>query len=606
MTEPVGREDGEGDARPSAEIRDEHRAWRESALGGVSWSLAGAGAFASAWFAVYAPQGPYVLPVLLAATLVIVLASTLRRSSYFLRVWLVLLALYAACAYATLIYGYAPNQIIGFATFIIGATLLVGRRAGLGTVALAGATLLLLSVAHANGWVESVPNWASLVDSGHLANGVRVTGIFVALATTSVLGISFLLSRSEELAISKAETLTRLRSEQGEKARIARDLELREAAFRKAQELEILGRLAGSMAHDFNNALLVIWASLDDIALSGPLELSATQALRALRAATEQAAASTRQLRAFTPSAARQPQELSLGAVLERAQAMLRRLFPSGIEFKLDLEVDVKLSADEGELLRVLTNLALNARDAMRDGGVLTLRARPPKQGEPRVSPSNEPLVVIEVEDTGSGIPDAVKARLFEPFFTTKEGAGTGLGLASVRELAQHRGGQVAVTSALGVGTTISVFWPVATPRVSEQVATAAAVNPRNAVVLLVDDDPAVRTALARGLTRAGMSVVQAPDASSALLAARRYQSHIDVLCADCMTVGPALNQLIAGFRELHGGCVLICSGQSPEDGALGSDAYDDFLPKPFGSNEFVARIHALLSAGAARRRNVR
>jgi two-component system cell cycle sensor histidine kinase/response regulator CckA len=193
--------------------------------------------------------------------------------------------------------------------------------------------------------------------------------------------VSYLLTRSEQLAVEKARSLARLEQEQGEKERIARDLELRDAAFRKAQELELLGRLAGSMAHDFNNSLLVIWSALDELKYLGPLPTAIEPALAAVRAAAEQAAATTKQLRAFGPTALQKSADLALGPVIAKTKTMLARLLPQNLELVVDVDLPVTISADEGEVLRVITNLALNARDAMRDGGKLTLRLRRPATG---------------------------------------------------------------------------------------------------------------------------------------------------------------------------------------------------------------------------------
>ena len=348
------------------------------------------------------------------------------------------------------------------------------------------------------------------------------------------------------------------------------------------------------MAHDFNNALLVIWAAMNEIAHAGPLPSGAALALRDLKAAADQAAATTRQLHAFGPTAPRRLVELELRPLLERARTMLGRLLPSNIALATEIQTDARLTADEGEVLCVLTNLALNARDAMRDGGKLTFRVRPTAPSEASLA-GGRACVVIEVVDTGCGMTDTVKGRLFEPFFTTKQAAGTGLGLSSARDLVTAAGGSVKVESTLDVGTTISLFWPVACGSDAREVARAVSREQRSATVLLVDDDDAVRTVMGRRLTRAGMIVIETSDGAAGLVAARRYKERIDVLCTDCNMPGLPAAELIAQFRALHHGKVLVCSGYTPADTGLKPGVFDDFLPKPFATDELVARIDALL-----------
>jgi signal transduction histidine kinase len=238
-----------------------------------------------------------------------------------------------------------------------------------------------------------------------------------------------------------------------ERSRVQAELASREAAYLKARELEVLGRISGTVAHDFNNALAVILAAVDELEraqLAGRLGLT----VRDLRTAAEQAQATTRQLRVFGPGAPRPPTVVALAPVVERAGAALKRILPATVELTLEVRAEPHVSADEGQLMRILTNLALNARDAMRQGGRLTLRLRP--------SEGDAGLVALEVADTGTGMSEEVKARIFDPYFTTKGEQGTGLGLASVRQLVLAAGGRVAVDSALGRGTTVTVLWPVA------------------------------------------------------------------------------------------------------------------------------------------------
>ncbi len=223
---------------------------------------------------------------------------------------------------------------------------------------------------------------------------------------------------------------------------------------------------------------------------------------------------------------------------------------------------------------------------------------RRPRAAELPTAQAGTKFVAIDVSDTGSGMSDEVKSRLFEPFFTTKQASGTGLGLASVRTLIEAQGGTVTATSQLGVGTTISLLWPVTTAASPPPAqAPVQASGERPVTVLLVDDDEPVRLALTRGLTRFGLNVLSASDGESGLVLARRFAGTIEVLCTDCVMAGVPVRQLIAGFRELHKGRVIVCSGYAPAETGLSSDDFDDFLPKPFSIEELATRVRGLARA---------
>jgi signal transduction histidine kinase/CheY-like chemotaxis protein len=577
------------------ELRREQQAWRERTLRGIAWSLALVCALTCLWYLVFPNPITRMVGILVVATAFLGVTAEATRIPFVLRAVVVLTAIYGPCLYALSVGGFSPNPFIGLGAIIVSATLLLGRTTGLALLVLCLLTIIGVSVGHQTGALVRVEGWARNLDSASLAVALRVTLIFGLLTLTLVIAVSYLLSRAEELLVAKASSLETLRREQAEKERIARDLELREAAFQKGRELELLGRLAGTMAHDFNNALLVVWTALDEIGLLKDMPESAKPSLHAIRAASDQAAASARQLRAFGPMGPRRDSEVPLAPLLEKAKAMFSRVLPQNIRLEAEVTRDALIVADEGEVLRVLMNLALNARDAMRDGGVLTLRVRAPYDAEKPPGAGTQ-FVVIEVADTGSGMSDDVKSRLFEPFFTTKQASGTGLGLASVRDIAEAHGGRVSVTSELGVGTTISIVWPAAPPRSPHAETPTPAPKVRPAVVLLVDDDEAVRSGLRRGLSRMGMTVLDAPDGAAAMLAARRHTGAIDVLCTDCVMAGLPVPQLIHSFRELHRGRVIVCSGYAPTETGLSDGAFDDFLPKPFSIETLAKRITALLS----------
>jgi signal transduction histidine kinase/CheY-like chemotaxis protein len=572
----------------------EQQSWRERVLRGLLWTATATFAVVGGgvvWLGVYGAEGNSIF---IGCGLVALSASIASRLPYPLRAAALLTIVTVATLYALVRAGYAPNVFIACGFVIVTATLLFGARGGVGFVAFFTLALIAISTLHRTGVLTRVSAWPTLLDSARPENIARVAVNFLALSLSAVIALAYLLRRGEELLLEKTRSLERLGAEQSEKERIQSELALREAAFRKAAELEVLGRLAGSMAHDYNNALVVIFGAVDDLSR---LELSpeARQAVLAIKGSATQAASATRQLRAFGQQATPSPSYLPVGPAVRRLYDLLKRVVPSNIELALEAESDVAIHADEGQIQRMLTNLVLNARDAMRDGGKISLRVT-------RKAATNDepPFAVLSVEDDGAGMSETVRARLFEPFFTTKGGAGTGLGLASVQKTAEAAGGRVEVASEVGRGSTISVYWPLAEPAPGKAAKSPARVDGSGINVLLVDDDKPVRTALARGLRHFGFTVLEAANAQEGLLAARRHGETLHVLCTDCAMPGIPVAELISGFREVHaGGQVLVCSGYAPEAAGNAAGAADDFLAKPFDISELAKRLHGLTNSRA-------
>jgi signal transduction histidine kinase len=581
-----------------AEFEAERQAWRERMLRGVAWVVLSSVSVGTLWFLLVPSGAPVmVFAALAAGTGASTVALTLaKRVSFATRAVLLLAALYMPAATALLRMGFLPNPVLALGVGVVLATLLLGGKAGLAAAAVTSITLIAVSVLHFTGVVDRIPHWERAIDSRELAVGLRLGIVAGLLSSAIAIGIRYLLTRSEDLARMKAISLVKLRAEQFERERLAEEMERREAAYHKARELEILGRLAGTMAHDFNNVLLVISASLDELTSLDPVPSAIEPALSVLRAATEQATAATRQLRGFGGNLPAGVSQIAVGPLVHKAAMMLARVLPRNITLSAEVALDAVVRADDGQILSALTNLALNARDAMRDGGKLILRVRSPRSGEHQAAKDGTPCVVIEVEDTGTGMSEAVKGRLFEPYFTTKQAAGTGLGLASVRDLVEGRGGAIAVESTLGAGTTISMFWPTTVSTAPRESGVPRDRAARPPTVLVVDDDELVLKVLVRTLQRAGMTVLSAADGAAALVEARRRKDTIDVLCTDCVMTGLPVGQLIARFREIHGGRVLVCSGNAPPETGLSAELFDGFLPKPFRPDTLIARIHEVMA----------
>jgi signal transduction histidine kinase len=373
-----------------------------------------------------------------------------------------------------------------------------------------------------------------------------------------------------------------------------------EDQLRQSQKMEALGRLAGGVAHDFNNLLTVIKGHseliLDRMTPGDPVLLSGEQ----IRKAADRAAALTRQMLAFSRRQALQPNVLNVNAVVEDFGKMLRRLMPEDIEviFREDESLG-RVRADASQLEQVLLNVTVNARDAMPQGGKLTIETHNVTVDAElaRARPSLQPgdYVELAVIDTGTGIDAETKAHIFEPFFTTKEPSkGTGLGLSTVYGVVKQTGGFIWVDTEPGVGTRFEIYLP----RVHEKL--EPDVIPQHSpvrkatlqTVLLVEDEPEVRAVAREFLTSAGYRVLTAEDGERALQIAE-HDSTIDILVTDVVMPrmrGPELAKQMMRLRPRLK--VLYVSGylQPDEtDGDFLKEAF--FLNKPFSREMLVNQV---------------
>ena len=319
-----------------------------------------------------------------------------------------------------------------------------------------------------------------------------------------------------------------------------------EEQFRQAQKMEAVGRLAGGVAHDFNNILTAIIGYSDLLLATPSLEHQARNDLAEIRAAADRAARLTKQLLAFSRKQVLQPQLLSLNQAVSGLEAMLRRLLGEDITLAVVLAPDLgTVEADPGQLEQVVMNLAVNARDAMPQGGKLTIETRNVDldQGYAETHSGVTPgaYVLLAVSDTGHGMDPTVKAHLFEPFFTTKErGQGTGLGLATVHGIVHQSGGHIWVYSEPGHGTAFKIYLP----RLSEGAVPfqrepePSGLSTGTETVLLVEDDPGVRNLVATTLTKCGYHVLQAEDGAAAAEVARSHEGLIHLLLTDVVMPG--------------------------------------------------------------------
>ncbi len=312
-----------------------------------------------------------------------------------------------------------------------------------------------------------------------------------------------------------------------------------ESHLRQAQKMDAMGRLAGGVAHDFNNLLTIVLGNSDLLLTREDEEELRDERLREIVDAASRAAALTRQLLTFSRKKQPRLEPVSLNAVVQDMVKLLRRTLGERVEIVCALVKDPwRALADPDQLSQVVLNLAVNARDAMPNGGKLVMETAnvelgPAAQIQEGLAPGRYAL--LAVSDSGTGMPKEVRERLFEPFFTTKEpGKGTGLGLATVYGIVKAANGGLAVHSEVGRGTTMKVYLP-ATSR-AEAVAAEPLPAPRQGqgeVVLLAEDEPAVRSLLAQLLAGHGYQVLEAGDGKEALALARRQSAPPAALLAD-------------------------------------------------------------------------
>jgi PAS domain S-box-containing protein len=385
------------------------------------------------------------------------------------------------------------------------------------------------------------------------------------------------------------------------------DRQLLEDQLRQAQKMEAVGRLAGGVAHDFNNLLTAILGYSDMVLTDEPPE-DVRQPVEEIRKAAERAAALTGQLLAFSRKQVLQPRILELNEVVRNVDAMLKRVLRENVKVVHDADPNLwRVKADPGQVEQVLMNLAVNASDAMSDGGALTIRTRNATlgSGEVRGVPMLHAgmYVVLEVSDTGHGMDAAILAHAFEPFFTTKErGKGTGLGLATVYGIVKQSGGYIDVLSEPGKGATFRIYLP----RVHGAADSPSNVSPRPAplrgseTILLVEDEESVRRLTETVLRSRGYRVLAAPTAEAALEISRTNAARIHLLLTD--VVLPGMNGRQLGeilVRERPGLALLYSSGYF--ETREGLEGTEPFLRKPFTPDGLLEKVRSTLNKAAGR-----
>lgn len=387
---------------------------------------------------------------------------------------------------------------------------------------------------------------------------------------------------------------------EAEDRRVRRRLE---AQLQEAQRMEAIGRMAGGIAHDFNNILAVIQGEVDMLLQETPSPDGRRARLEQVRAAGDRAAALTRQLLSFSKGRAVELRPLDLNRSIEGMLEILRRIVGARVEIRVQCDPALgHVIADPTQVEQILVNLTTNARDAMPEGGRLTIEtaAEPPSDGGSDAGAERGTFARLLVRDTGHGMSAEVQARIFEPYFTTKEeGKGTGLGLATVYAIVQNSRGSIDIESAPGRGTVFEIRLPMRSPAVPAapgKATTFAATG----TVLLAEDETALRELLQRFLEGHGYRVLSAADAVSARALAERTLGEIDLILVDVRLAPTDGRDLVAALRRLRPTLpVIFMSGESgfSTDGRDLGQGATAVLHKPFPLAQLLHAVRLGLRA---------
>ncbi len=474
-----------------------------------------------------------------------------------------LVTFFALVLVAALILGPRGSAVALALSFSVSLAALLAEKAGLLPAAPAPSTLLI--------WVLFLINLFAVVILAHLA--------FAELRRAN-------LSLQAEAGQHRREEETRRRLEE---------------QLRQSQKLEAVGRLAGGVAHDFNNLLMVITGHGELLRRGLEAEDPHRRKLNQIMSAADRASRLVRQLLAFSRSQALEPQQVDLDALVSEAARMLRPLLGSNISLTTRLQAESgQVWVDPGKIEQVIINLALNARDAMADGGRLDIGTETRDVDDAGPAPPGR-YVVLSVRDTGAGMDARTRSRVFEPFFTTNStGQRSGLGLAMAYGIVQQSGGLIDVESERGHGTAFHIHLPLvdagADSGPAEEPPRAAAGG--HETILVVEDETSIRELARELLEGLGYVVICAESGEAALAAAERHPGPIHLVLADIVMPGIEAPDLVARLQESRASTrVLYMSGHSgPELASHGFDeGRPDFLPKPFGQDLLARRVREIL-----------
>ena len=397
-------------------------------------------------------------------------------------------------------------------------------------------------------------------------------------------------------------------AERADRQRAEEALRQSEKQFRQAQKMEAVGRLAGGIAHDFNNLLTVIMGYSQVLSTELGPQHPLRSKIEETQKASERAATLIRQLLTFSRKQSLDPKVLSLNQTVANLESLLRRLI--GEDIRLVTKSDPtngRLRADQAQLEQVLVNLVVNARDAMPKGGALTIETaqveltRSPLYHLDPLSPGS--YVKLSVSDTGCGMDRQTQSHIFEPFFTTKEeGKGTGLGLSTVFGIVTQCGGGIDVVSRVGHGTRFDLYFPSVDADVLTTMPAQNQGQPKRGTetILVVEDDPSVRTLVRDELRKLGYRVVEAKNGVEACLLATQQTGSLDLLLTDVVMPGMGGRELAQHLSVIKPDLrILFISGYTDDVGIMGGQDEDlsSFLQKPFTPEVLAHAVRDLLDA---------
>ena len=410
--------------------------------------------------------------------------------------------------------------------------------------------------------------------------------------------------------VPSVQRALRERDERRERKRAEEALAQSERQFRQAQKMEAVGRLAGGIAHDFNNLLTVIMGYSHVLATELGRHHPLYNKIEETQKAGERAAMLVRQLLAFSRKQPLEPKHLTINTVVSNLEGMLQRLIRADIRLIIRLDPgNGQVRADQAQLEQVLMNLVVNARDAMPNGGTLTIEtaqvelAKTPLYHVDPLPPGS--YVKMSVEDTGSGMDRETQAHIFEPFFSTKEeGKGSGLGLSTVFGIVTQSGGAIDVTSRVRHGTRFDIFFPRVAPDGHAASAQQASMEPAGGheTILLVEDDASVRILLRDALRKLGYRVIEAKQGLEACLLASQEMDRLDLLLTDMVMPGMGGRELAQHLMTIKPDLrVLFMSGFTDDVGILAGheQGTSGFLQKPFTPELLARTVRKILDAPA-------
>jgi two-component system, cell cycle sensor histidine kinase and response regulator CckA len=378
-----------------------------------------------------------------------------------------------------------------------------------------------------------------------------------------------------------------------------------EEQLRQAQKMEAVGRLAGGIAHDFNNLLTVIMGYNGLLLMRLAEDDPARPNVEEVGRAAQRASSLTRHLLTFSRKQILQPRVLDLNSVVAEVEKMLHRLIGEDVHLKTQLDAEIgNVKADPGHIEQLIMNLAVNARDAMPDGGTLTIRTATISAGRKNAygSEKSQASVILEVSDTGCGMSDEVQSHIFEPFFTTKEvGRGTGLGLATVYGIVEQWKGQISVASEVGKGTTFRILFPLVEElaQAGRDERTGSSPLGGTETVLLVEDEESIRNLASEVLKMSGYTVLEAANADQALVISDNHKGPIHLMVTDLVMPGISGRALVHCMEPLRSEMrVLFMSGYIGESVQI-LDPDTPFIQKPFTAVALSQKVREVLNLTA-------